>query len=410
MDIAEPESVGFSSARLDTVEQAWKTEIANKSFPGAVTLIARKGKVIYHRAVGHMDAAQTTPMRLDAVFNIASLTKPVVSVATLMLLEKGRIKLSDPIGVHLKEFAKATLKTEVVSCDKVGNLRSELISADRPVTVQDLMRHTSGFAYSERQAGPLLRKAYIDGNIEARVAPSSAEDMLRNLAEAPLADHPGMVFRYSISTDVLGLLLERVLDKPLDAILREMVLSPLGMNDTGFAMPPKNRQPEFFAEEPGREAHLRNIALNGHDGTSYFKGGSGLMSTVMDYFRFTSMLFNNGRLDGVRLLSPKTVELMTSDHLEGMERQAYAGVAPMVGPGYGFGLGVAVRITKGVSYSPGSIGDYTWGGSRGHIFTTDPAEQLTGIFMSYGAVARLHTRQVFKNLIYGAVEATETTA
>lgn len=401
---ADAAGEGMSGERLDRIEAVWKEEIDRKSFPGAVTLIARNGRPVYFRSVGHLDAAQSRPMPRDAVFNIASLTKPIVSTAAMALVEMGRLCLGDPIGMHLEEFAGREMQVEVVRLDLAGNEASELVPARRPITVQDLLRHTSGFTYAARVGTPMARKLYEEHNIEARLEPLPAGEMLRRLATIPLVCQPGEAFHYSVSTDVLGLLLERVTGKSLDAVLRELVTEPLGMRDTGFVVRPekKDMQPEFFDTEPGKANHERHIALNGRDGTTYYKGGGGLMSTVADYYRFALMLLNGGELDGVRLLSPKTVETMTADHLADLGPRVYRNLEAF-GSGTGFGLGFGVRAYPGAARFLGSAGDFGWGGARGHYFFVDPRERLIGIFMSHGSAVRLRTREQFKNMAYAAV-------
>ena len=414
MQVVAPESVGMSSARLDRIQAAWEREIEKKSFAGAVTLIARDGKVVYYKTVGHLDAKQTKPMPFDAVFNIASMTKPVVSIATMMLAEQGILKISDPISKYLPEFVDKEMKVEVVKEDAEGKIVSELVPAERAITIQDLLRHTSGFTYSDRVSGPLVKKAYADANIEARAVPLSGKEMIERLAKAPLVCQPGTLFNYSISTDVLGLLLERVLNKKLDAILNEMVLEPLGMTETSFTFTPerKARQAEFLDTEPNKDGLIRAIEQSASaDGTtSFFGGGGGLISTTSDYFPFLTMLLNGGELNGVRLISPVTLALMTTDHLTGTGSSFLnnigtgSSIFDNAGTGYGFGLGFAVRTNKDGSWGPGSIGDYNWGGARGTFFIVDPEEKIIGIFMSYGAAVRLHVRQIFRSLLYAAIE------
>jgi CubicO group peptidase (beta-lactamase class C family) len=269
------------------------------------------------------------------------------------------------------------------------------VKADRPITVQDLLRHTSGFFYAGSVRSPRLKEMYDKANIEGR-------EMLKRLGEIPLAHQPGTTFEYSISTDVLGFLIERVAKMPLDRIFKERIFDPLGMKETGWFVPEAKiaRLAETLDNDPQKATMVKSYRITQDPtGKQYFKGGAGLVSTIGDYYRFAQMVANGGEFEGARILSKKTVEYMLSNHIVGMAGSPTAST----GPGYGFGLGFGVRLQDGFAVAPGSTGDAMWAGAWGTSFTIDPKEQLVGILMAQGPSNRVHTRMLFKNLIYGAM-------
>ncbi|MFH5924340.1 serine hydrolase domain-containing protein [Roseomonas xinghualingensis] len=370
-------------------------EAQRGSFPGCVTLIARGGEIVHLEAHGHQDAARTRPMPLDAIFLQASMTKPITSAMAMMLVEEGLMKLSDPITNWMPELKE--LKVEV---RRDG--QTEDVPLARPITVQDLLRHTSGFIYANAAPSTRLRELYEQHNIEAAKEPISADEMLRRLGTIPLAHQPATTFHYSISTDVLGLLLERVSGRPLDALLQERLISPLGMRDTAWFVEPGRRAriAEAPVTDPQTEPMWRAYRiLENPAGRTYFRGGAGLVSTAQDYIRFGQMIANGGVFEGQRYLAAPVVNYMLSDHIQGM------GGSPTssTGPGYGFGLGFGVRRQDGVGVAPGSTGDAMWAGAWGTSFTIDRAEGLVAILMAQGPSARVQTRMLFKNLVYGAM-------
>jgi CubicO group peptidase (beta-lactamase class C family) len=393
--------MGFSRERLGRIGPAMRAEVDRGTFPGAVTLIARRGRIIHFEAHGFRDAAKTQPMTRDMLFLLASMTKPIVSTAAVMLIEQGRMKLSDPIATWLTELRD--LKVEVRRTNADGTTTSEDVALARPITVQDLLRHTAGFAYSASLRSPRLKELYEQQNIEGSRGNISAEEMLRRLGQIPLVHQPGTTFEYSISTDVLGLLLERVTGKRLDVLINELILEPLEMRDTAWhvAEGRRSRLAEAFDADP-----LKNPLWNGWrafenpaDNNQYFRGGAGLVGTAEDYFKFAQMIASGGEFFGRRLLSPKWVDFMLSDHIIGMG----GSTAGSTGPGYGFGLGFAVRLQEGFAVAPGSTGDAMWAGVWGTSFTIDRREGVVGIIMTQGPSTRLHSRMLFKNLIYGAM-------
>jgi CubicO group peptidase (beta-lactamase class C family) len=391
---------GMSRERLARIGLAMKREIERGMFPGAVTLIARKGQIVHQEAHGFLDAAKTKPMTIDAFFMLASMTKPITSVATMMMVEEGLLKLSDPISNWLPELKD--MKVEVRRSGPDGQAAPEDVKAERPITVQDLLRHTSGFFYAGSVRSPRLKEMYEKANIEGREADITGDEMLKRLGEIPLAHQPGTTFEYSISTDVLGLLIERVAKMPLDRIFKERILDPLGMDETGWFVPRDKvaRLAETLDADPQKQTMVKSYRITENPaGKQYFKGGAGLVSTIADYYRFAQMIANGGELEGKRLLSRKTVDYMLSNHTIGMAGSPTAST----GPGYGFGLGFAVRLQDGFAVAPGSTGDAMWAGAWGTSFTIDPKEQLVAVLLAQGPSNRVHTRMLFKNLIYGAM-------
>lgn len=391
MGTPDAAQVGMSAERLDRMGPAMQQQISKNMFPGAVTLVARHGEVVHLQAHGFQDAAKTKPMRTDTIFRMASMTKPITTVAGMMLVEQGMMKLNDPIATWLPELKD--LKVETANGD---------VAPTRPVTVQDLMRHTAGLVYAGSTKSPRIKKMYDDANIESREVDITGYEMLKRLGQIPLAHQPGTFWEYSIATDVLGLLLERVTGKPLDQVLSQMLLEPLGMKDTAFWVPPSkvHRLAEALDADSQKADMLKSYRiLENPAGKSYLKGGAGLVGTADDYLKFAQMMLNGGHYQGKRYLSKKTVDFMLSDHIVGMGGSTVA----TTGPGYGFGLGFGVREHDGVAWVPGTKGDAMWAGAWGTSFWIDPKEGLVGILMAQGPSNRIHTRMLYKNLVYGAL-------
>jgi len=381
LSVARPEDVGLSAEALGRLSSVLAERAASGHIPGAVALVARHGKIAYHEAFGAI-APGGAPMTTDAIFRIYSMTKPIVSVAAMMLWEEGRLLLSDPIAKYIPAFA-----TMHVGMDKVP--------ASRAITVQDLLRHTSGLTYEFRGSGP-VHKAYADARV-ARLKQTNA-DQAETLASLPLLHQPGAHWEYSRSTDVLGRLVEAISGQTLGAFLSARILTPLGMTDTAFSVPEHDhaRIAEPFANDPEGGAA---VALLDVKRTAMFEsGGGGLVGTSMDYARFCAMLANNGRLGEVRLLGRKTIELMTSDHLGNVPSNP-----DLLPPGHGFGLGFAVRTSAGMAPFPGSVGNYYWSGAAGTSFWVDPAERLYAVLMIQAPVQREYYRLLFRDLVYAAV-------
>ena len=382
---------GFSSDRLARIAPSMQEQVRTGMFPGAVTMVARNGVVVHNEAHGFLDAAKSKPMPKDALFRLASMTKPIVTVAAMMMVEQGKMGLNDPITKWLPELKD--LKVETASGD---------VPLNRPIWVQDVMRHTAGFVYAGGTKSPRIKKMYDDLNIESRETDITTDDMLKNLGQIPLANQPGTVWEYSISVDVLGLLLERVAQKPLDAILNELLFDPLGMKDTTWWVQADQlgRMAETLDSDPLKVGMLKSYRQTYNPlGKSYFKGGAGLVGTANDYLKFLQMMVNGGELNGKRYLSRKTVEFMLSQHTVGMGGTTFNST----GPGYGFGLGFAVRLDEGMAWVPGSKGDAMWAGAWGTSFWIDPKEKLAAVIMAQGPSNRTHTRMLYKNLVYGAL-------
>ena len=385
---AKPEEVGLSQAALDRLSAALTDRIASGHIPGAVALVARHGKVAYHQSFGRLDPSSDAPMGTDAIFRIYSMTKAIVSVATMMLWEEGRLLLSDPIGKYIPAFAST--QVGVVNGDSYT-----LTAPNNPITVQDLLRHTSGLTYEFRGTGP-IHKAYGEARV-ARFKQTNA-DQAEELAGLPLLHQPGTIWEYSRSTDVLGRLVEVISGQTLGAFLTERILTPLGMTDSGFSVPhgAQSRIAEPFSKDP--EGGVDVALLDVRRPAIFESGGGGMVATTMDYARFLAMLLGNGRLVGTRLLGRKTIELMTSDHLG-----TIAGAADLLPPGHGFGLGFAVRTHAGMAPFPGSVGNYYWGGAAGTTFWVDPAERLYAVLMVQAPLQREYYRILFRDMVYAAL-------
>ena len=389
---AAPASVGFSADRLQRLTDTLRAEIGKGTIPGVVLLIVRHGKAAYFEALGALDPEQKTSMRKDAIFRIYSMSKPITTTAAMMLVEQGRLALIDPVAKYLPEFKDVKVGEE--KPDKT----LELVAARRPMTIQDLMRHTSGLTYGFFGEGA-VKKAYLAANLEEG-DPSTAEFVAR-LAKLPLVYQPGTTWDYSQATDVLGRVVEVVVGKPLSVALREMLFDPLGMTDTSFYVTDSAKHPriaEPFANDrsigAGAELNDPRVARN------YESGGGGLQSTVRDYARFVEMLANGGEVDGKRYLSPKTVAYMTSDHMGDIIKR---GPYDLVGPGYKFGLGFAVRSDAGVSPLAGSPGDFYWGGAAGTYFWVDPKEKMFVIYMMQSPSKRVPFRIMLRDMVYAAM-------
>jgi CubicO group peptidase (beta-lactamase class C family) len=390
---------GFSQERLGRIAPAIKAEIDKGTIPGAVTLIARNGKIVHFEAHGFLDAAKTKPMGKDAIFRGFSMTKPVVSVAALALIEQGKMSLRDPLSQYFPEFKEMKVLTEVR--DERGRTSRVAVPAKRPILVWDLFRHTAGFTYSGTPPFPELKEAYEKADVESRDGDISSAEFVKRLAAIPLAYEPGTRWEYSVATDVLGVLVEKVAGKRLDQHLDETIFKPLGMKETSFQAKPDQmaRLADALDNDPLRDGMWKYARVDADPGKRYIRGGSGMVFPAEDYFRFAQMVVNGGVLDGHRMLSRESVEFMLSNHIQGLEGTPF----PTTGPGYGFGLGWGVRLDEGGAWAPGSKGDAMWAGAGGTSFTVDPKEKIVGVFLAAGPSTRQHTRFLFKNLLYGAL-------
>lgn len=389
---ATAEALRFEEKSLARIDTAFNREVAEKRIAGAVSLVALDGKIVQFSAYGFSDAAGKRAMTKDTLFRVASMTKPVVSSLVMMLVEEGLIELSDPVSKYLPELKEL----------KVDGGEAAPANPAREPTIYDLLRHTGGFTYSfAGAASPAIRKQYATADIEQQKTDLSANDMLQRLSQIPLAYQPGTRFEYSVGVDLLGIVIERVTGKDLGTVLSERIFVPLKMKETGFSVQPADeaRLAEVATGDPMKPWTEGWMRVKAEQKKGYLSGGGGLVSTAADYLRFCSMILNEGELDGVRLLSPATIRLMLSNHIQGLA----GGPDPFTGPGYGFGLGFAVRLADGGSFVPGSQGDVNWSGLNGTTFTIDRRNRLVGILMAAAPSQRNHTRFMFKNLVYGAL-------
>jgi CubicO group peptidase (beta-lactamase class C family) len=395
---AEPEAVGMSSARLARIIPALNAEIEAGQLPGAVVAVARHGRLVFHEAVGHLGPDRRAPMPLDALFAIASMTKPVTGVAALLLWEEGRLGLADPIEQFLPQLGDrrvAVLNERVLA----GKGPIETVSAQRSITIQDLMRHTSGLTYGGRGTTAVHALYPESSNVAGATLDSAA--FLDRLAAAPLLYQPGTVWDYGLSIDVVGLVVEAVSGQSLGAFLEQRLFRPLGMVDTSFQVPPEKvarlarplpRDPDTGEPQsvPDRAQALR-----------FECGGGGLASTALDYLRFAQMLLGGGVLGEARILGRKTVEAMRTNRMTPDIENRIAELDSN-SEGYGFGLTVAVR--EGVSTLMGSPGDFHWNGAYGTLWWADPAEDLAVVFMvQVPGEQRRDFRPLINALIYQAL-------
>lgn len=365
-----PEQAGLSRERLNRINTVMKEHIAAGRLAGASGLIARNGKVIFRETWGEM--------KPDSIVRMYSMTKAITGVAAMILYEEGRFSLTDPLSMYLPEFSKMTVARESTGSD--GKRIYYTVPVDRPITVRDLFRHTTGLDYmgpKDENGEPAYKKIEMMGG--APHVPFDLAEAVKRLATAPLNDQPGTMFRYGYSIDVLGRLVEVLSGKPLDQFFEERIFRPLAMKDTAFFVPEEkwNRLAVLYA--PKRGGGLQRFTGSAQESfkkkPALLLGGAGLTSTLDDYARFCMMLVNGGELDGVRILARKSVELMRSDHLGNLPR------AGLLGEGYGFGLTFAVNLGPGKSPTVGSAGEYHWGGAAGTSFWIDPAEHMIGVFL-----------------------------
>ncbi len=384
LETAAPADIGLCPERTQRLLDVLQQHIDRAHLPGAVALVARRGRIGLLQALGQQDPATGAPMRADSLFRIYSMTKPIVSVAAMMLVERGQLLLSDPVGRHLPEHA----------AQKVWTPQGP-VPVRAPATVQDLLRHTAGLTYEFLGDAP-VQQQYQALRLGSRRR-SNAE-LSQTLAGLPLMFEPGTSWAYSRATDVLGRLVEVISGQTLCAFLQREIFEPLGMVDTGFAVPPEqqHRIAEPFAHDP--DGGVPMAVIEPREVPALEGGGGGLMSSAMDYARFLQCLRNRGELHGVRLLGAQTVDFMTADHL---------GAIPVDGtllpPGHGFGLGFAVRTATGLSSVPGSVGLYYWGGIAGTTFFVDPALDLYAMLLIQAPNQRDYYRPLFRNLVYAAL-------
>ena len=394
---ADPRTLGFAPGRLPRIATALEAEIAREALPGAVLMIARHGKLGYCASFGKLDPATDTAMPVDALFSIASMTKPMVAAGALMLCEEGRMAVNQPVRHYLPRLAN--LRVNPPQCDGAAGDPTE--SLRRDMTIEDLMRHTAGISYGRGDKALYGRYPFSSDIASTRWTGS---EFLDQLASLPLHYQPGSRWEYSFGLDVLGLAIEAVTGTALSQFLEERLFRPLGMRDTVFTVP--QAQVVRYAKALPRDP-VSGEAQKIRDGTTPHKfdcGGGCAVSTAADYLRFAQMLLNGGELDGARVLSRKMVEYMTTDHLGPEVDMSALNDYPNI-RGYGFGLGVAVRRSAGRGGMPGSAGDFQWAGSTGTYFWVDPSEELAVVFMAHApGPIRYYHRQMLHALVLQALE------
>ena len=387
---------GFSEAGLARIDRFFEREIAQNRVPGAVVAIARDGKLVYYKSFGWLDKDQVKPMPLNAIFGLASMTKIMTAVGALSLTQEGMLPLQSRLSQYFPNFA--SMKVAVRNADGSEGYEAQ----KRPIFVHDLFRHTAGLTYGGRpDSGSPASKLYPPGDSLPKMA--SADEFIQKITQLPLVYQPGTIFEYSESMDVLGAVIEKISRKTLGGHLSQVIWQPLGMKDTGFHISADKRdrvaQPLKLNPLTGQPQWIQTIAEDVH----FECGGGCSVGTIGDYLRFGQMLMNGGSLDGHQILSPAIVRLMTSNHLGKEIVNRVANVEPHR-EGYGFGLGVAVRMEPGLAAVPGHAGEYTWNGAYGTGFFADPQEKLVVV---YGTVApgdlRKYYREQVQDLVYGAM-------
>ncbi len=397
-----PEEVGFLSTRLKRLSDRINEGVRNNELPGAVVLIARNGKIVMFESFGFRDREAKAPMTNDAIFRIASMTKPIVSVATMMLMEEGKLSLADPVSKYIPAFAETQVSVERKNTD--GTVELGLEPQFRPMTIQDLLRHTSGLTYGAAGSNP-VKRSYVDMKVTA--SDQTNADMVAKLSKLALLYQPGTTWEYSMSTDVLGRVVEVASGMPLDKFIDERIAKPLKLGDTGFdvSADKKDRGARPQKEGPKNEMPpIPDVTFK----AIWKSGGGGMVSTAADYARFLQMFANGGQLDGVRLISRKTIDLMTADHLSpdikmGVDMGRFGTMEPSKRMGQGFGLGFAVRNDQGRNPLAGSPNDYYWSGVWGTHFWHDPRERMYVVFMMQSPAAGRSYRYLVRDLVYQAL-------
>jgi CubicO group peptidase (beta-lactamase class C family) len=379
---------GFSGDRLARIDDFLRGEIAARRIPGAVLHIERHGEIVTRQAWGYRDATAGTLMTPDAIFRIYSMTKPIVSIATMILAAEGRLHLDQPVSDFIPAFARAKLLRD-----------GALVAPSRAPTVHDLLRHTSGLTYQSN--GGAVGALYAEAGLMAADLSNAA--FAETIAALPLAHEPGRVWEYGHSTDVLGRVVEVAAGGwALSAVLTTRVLAPLGMYDTGFFVANEMRHDRIAEPFPDDTIAGRGALFDPRHERAFEAGGMGLVSTVDDYARFARMLLGGGALGKTMLVAPRTLRFMASDHIG---PGTGVGILPsyMPGPGFGFGLGFAVRRETGAAGFPGSVGEFNWSGVGGTTFWIDPVEDMFVILLTQSPRQRLRLRAIIKTMVYDAM-------
>jgi len=403
MIVHAAEEVGMSSERLETINAYLEREVAGDRLPGISALVQRRGKVVHHSVHGKMDIEADRAMEADAIFRIYSMTKPVVSLALMLLHDEGRCQLLDPVARYIPAFAK----TKVFS--HLSDQQPHYVEQDPPMTVFHLLTHTAGLTYGGdawRPVDQMFRESAEAHGFFRRDLPLA--DLIAHIAELPLIYQPGADWEYSVATDVLGYLVQAIADMPLDDFLKARIFAPLGMDDTDFYVPPeKTGRLAAIYQAQGQCGPIRFEAGDELLGdvrvpTDCPSGGGGLVSTMADYLRFASMLLNGGVLDGARVTSPMTIKRMTANAIPPSMMPLRLGVERF---GYGFGLGFRVMLHPGLANGYSSFGEYGWSGMASTHFVIDPAEDLITLMMTQLVPNEQHRpRSIFPNLAYQAID------
>lgn len=400
MNISSPESVGMSSDRLANIGLKFQSYVDNKNAPGFSTLVARKGKVIHFETCGYRDAEKQLPVEKDTIFRIYSMTKPITSIALMMLYEQGKFQLFEPVGKYIPEFKK----TKVFN--HMGYAGEELVEQTPPMNIRHLLTHTSGLCYGWFKDSP-VEEFYRSSNFNS--PDNNLEEMVRGLAELPLRFQPGSAWHYSLATDVLGYLVQVIAGMPFEDFLEEKILAPLGMEDTSFCVPASkmNRFAQLYYHNPDDgsfRTYQENDLLKPRDYSVRPKapsGGGGLVSTTADYYRFAQMLCNRGALGETRIVGRKTLEYMTINHLR--PKLLPLSIGPIRLGGLGFGLGFSVVVDPAEAAVTCSLGNYGWRGVAATNFWVDPGEEIVGIIMTQ-LMANTHPFSAdFRALTYQAL-------
>jgi CubicO group peptidase (beta-lactamase class C family) len=400
--VQSPEEVGFLSTRLKRLSDRINEGVKNGEIPGAVVLIARNGKIVMFDAFGFRDREAKAPMTTDTIFRIASMSKPIVSVAAMMLVEEGRLSLAEPVSKYIPAFAET--KVSVPKKNPDGTIEETLEPQLRPMTIQDLMRHTSGLTYGAAGTNP-VKQSYV--SMKVMDPDQTNAQMVEKLSKLALLYQPGTHWEYSMSTDVLGRVIEVASGTTLDKFIEERITKPLRLGDTAFdvSADKKDRGARPQKEGPKNEVPpIPDVTLK----TTWKSGGGGMVSTAADYARFLQMFANGGQLDGMRLISRKTIDLMTADHLPpdivmGADMWRLGPSEPSASMGQGFGLGFAVRNEQGRNPLPGSPNDYYWSGVWGTEFWHDPRERMYVVFMMQSPASGTQYRYLMRDLVYQAL-------
>jgi len=387
----KPEEVGLSSERLNRIDTVLKADIEKGQIPGAVALVARKGKIAYFKSFGMRNKEKSLPMEKDSIFRVYSMTKSITAVATSILLEEGKLLLWDPVAKYIPPFKD--IQVGEVKKDETGKEVVTMVKPGNVMTIQDLLRHTSGLSYFFYPP-KAIQDMYVQAGMHKTEEMTNAE-ICEKLAKLPLVANPGTKYQYGMSYDVMGRVVEVISGMPLDKFFEERIYKPLKMKDSGFQVkgPDVDRLVYLDPKWP--------LYIDPTKPQKNLSGGGGTVSTAMDYARFAQMLLNGGQLEGKRLLGPRTVAFMTSDHLGPMGNRDDALYVP--GRGYGVGFDYYVRVDAGHAYFLGNVGEFYKGGAAGTIFWVDPKEDLIALFMVSSPDYREHYRFLIKSLIYQAI-------